>query len=393
MKSYLKLLLVGLLAASAVYGCKNKNKARQYEPAKAGERGSTCVAKNDCDADYSCIQGLCQPVDFDVNTTTKECFRVECEEQADCCGTKLLTAPARCREQATLCTPTLPGCSQGDFCTSDASCTGGGVCAGGFRSCGYTGLSCSDALPCEANFCDVPGGLGGGVQGTCSLSFQVCDGDEDCFSNACGSGSCDCTNPEQDLTNPICTDEECENVCTKVCMNELCVEDTACEDDIECFGTRDMCDAGACVECKVTADCDDELDEEDDLDECREGTCVTPCEYDTECPFFNVCEEGSCVYIGCQSNNECILLGGTGGTDDPRMATCQKGSDGIGTCVTPCEVDAHCPASHVCQAGACNYVGCTNNIDCKSILGLHGEMTGPDKDWITQAVCREPVLP
>lgn len=379
------------MAASSTYGCKNKN-PRKVAPAKAGERGSTCLAKNDCGKDYSCITGICQPVDFDVKVTMKECHLVHCAEQKDCCGTKQLMAPPRCREQVVKCSPALPGCSQGTFCSSAADCTGGGAC-GGFRTCAYTGVSCSDTAACVPNTCEGQGGLGGTAPGTCSLSFQTCLSDLDCFANTCGSGTCDCTNPDYAPTDPICTDEECANVCTKVCTNELCVEDTSCEDDIECFGVRDMCDAGACVECKVNADCDDDLDDEDDLDECREGTCITPCTYDTECGPFNECQEGSCIYVGCRSNNECILLGGSGGTDDPRLSTCKIDTLGFGTCVTECEVDTHCPTSHVCRSGACTYIGCDKDSDCKSILGIHYEMTGPDKDWIARAECRAPTTP
>lgn len=394
MKIYLKLLLAGLLVFSLALGCKKKEKeAQRIAPDQAGERGTSCQAKNDCGSGLSCINGICNFASFDVDSTQKECYRVDCATTADCCGDKPIEAPTKCRTRDNFCNPSLVGCEAFGSCTSAADCNGGS-CAG--LDCSYTGLNCYDNDDCEQDECVLPSvGLGGSGVGYCSLSFDSCTSNDDCFqTNTCtGFGNCSCANPEYDPSEPICSDPDCDSVCTKVCENELCVDDTSCEVDTDCVGTgiRTLCEAGECVECLVDTDCNSTLDDEDDLDVCRAGLCVTPCKGNSECPMFSECQEGECTYVGCKSARECILANVSTDSGDPRLAFCDV-EDGIGTCKIECEIDAHCALDEICDGGACEYIGCDNNDECKTILGLHNWESSTDFPWVPEGVCREPVV-
>lgn len=206
MKLYFKLLLAAPFAIAVAIGCKSE--PQKIAPAEAGERGTSCEAKNDCGADYSCIGGVCQPANFDINSTMKECYRVECAEAADCCGDKPLDAPAKCRAVDLICSPTVAGCSTGDSCSNPDSCNGG-TCTG--LSCSSTFGSCLDTGDCEQDECIFTNiGLGGAAMGECRLSFTTCMSDAQCnTSNTCGGlGSCDCYNPNYNPADRSPAEEE-----------------------------------------------------------------------------------------------------------------------------------------------------------------------------------------
>lgn len=397
MKLYLKFLLAALLVFSLAMGCKKKVKTQTVAPAAAGERGTSCQAKNDCGPNLSCITGVCQPADFDLSSTGKECYRVECEETEDCCGDKPLNAPTKCRRRSQVCTPTVAGCPTGTTCTDTAAC-GGGTCAGLY--CSSTFLSCATTDNCEQDECDFGLiGAGGAGTGTCTLSGLTCTSNAQCtLTNQCtGTGICNCNNPNYDPLDPICTDADCDNICERVCQNELCVLDTSCELDTDCPPTTPLCEmtaqgSMACVECASDTDCQTVADLEDDADECRQGFCVTPCKGDAECPALHACDAGTCTYVGCRTNRECILARLAVEPGDPRLSRCDI-ENGIGTCKIECEIDAHCQLDQICVGGACEYIGCSSNDECKSILNLHNLVSSTDRPWIPEGECRDVTVP
>ncbi len=390
MKLHLKLLLGGLFALGLAIGCSSD--PQKVAPASAGERGTSCQAKNDCGADYSCISGVCQPANFDIDSTTKECYRVECAETADCCGDKPLDPPTKCRAAEAICSSSIPGCFGGDSCTTNDDCNGG-TCGG--LSCSSTFNSCVSIDDCPQDECIFPNiGLGGATLGQCRLSLSSCTSDANCnAANTCsGFGDCNCTNLNFNPSDPLCSDPDCEDVCTKTCENELCVEDNSCETDSECVvGNRRVCEDSECVECVLDEDCDSSLDDDDDFDVCRAGTCVTPCKGDSECGLFQACDEGECMYVGCKSDRECILSGIASGNGDPRLAKCVDES-GVGVCKIKCEIDAHCALDETCDDGACKYIGCQDDAECKTILGLHSWMSDSDRPWVPVGECRAAVV-
>jgi hypothetical protein len=65
--------------------------------------------------------------------------------------------------------------------------------------------------------------------------------------------------------------------------------------------------------------------------------------------------------------------------------------DGRGTCVFPCELDAQCAPTEVCLEGVCEYLGCETDGECKTIAGLHNvPAPTPERPWTTTVACRAP---
>ena len=296
----------------------------------------------------------------------------------DCCGDLPREAPDKCNNRISVClTPTLADCTPG-ACESDSDC-GDGVCAPG--SCSASGEACETDGDCPVDEC---------VGTSCTVSGAYCSESYPCplTADTCGYRSCDCSNPDYDYTDPICSDPDCEDVCTLRCDNELCVPDTSCEEDVDCIGSiSDICEEGRCVECVDNDDCD-----EDDDEECVNNFCEKPCTENEECPLFHACDDGECVERGCGSNTECILAASrTGSAEDPRLFEClpTSGDDDTRICKLPCENDSGCASFEVCDDGFCVFIGCNTNEECRAYLGIENEETDESKPYITKAVCRD----
>ncbi|HEU5074035.1 MAG TPA: hypothetical protein VFU02_07675, partial [Polyangiaceae bacterium] len=339
-------------------------------------RGETCEARNDCSGGLACVNGTCSKNDFDISISAKHCDRVECEDDKDCCGDRPREAPAKCANRNSIClTPTLGDCTTFS-CTADSEC-GSGVCPPGTCSLGG---SCETDADCEPDVC---------VGSACSISNVYCITDADCYGElSCGGYRvCNCANPDFNPSDPICTDPECEDVCTLRCDSELCVPDTSCESDDDCIGSvNDICEDGRCVECVENDDCS-EAEEE-----CVNNVCEKPCTENEECPLFHACEDGECIERGCGSDNECILAASRAGSaEDPRLFQCLAagGNSDTHICKLPCENDAGCASSEVCDDGFCVFIGCKTDEECRAYFGIEEEETDDAKPYITKALCRE----
>lgn len=352
---------------------------------RRGERGSSCNSTSDCADDLSCVltrdcpagvacsNKSCQPSNFDVVGTGKSCHVSDCKTTADCCGDMPQSAPAKCANRDSICSkPTITGCTA-IRCATSAEC-GQGTCGG---KCSLDLKSCLTTADCALNTCDTTA-----EPDLCSLSGTDCTSFI-CSTNTCSLPICNCQNPEYDPTNPICTDEDCEDICGFACEEERCVVDDGCTSDTECALTRPFCSAGECAECRTSEDCEDEA--------CIEGNCGPRCEVDTQCAVFEACQAGECVFVGCRSDRECVLQAASGkaaASQDPRLAKCSIVNN-QGTCVFPCEIDAQCAPSEVCLEGTCKYIGCETDGECKTIAGLHNlPVPTPERPWTTTAVCR-----
>jgi hypothetical protein len=392
--------LIGLTIVALAFvfvGC-DSDKAQKIQPETRGKRNELCQARNDCEDGLACLNGVCSKNQFGLEVSAKQCDRIECEEDTDCCGDRPMTAPAKCKDRATVCTPQLPGCvNDGNVCTSDATCTGGGSCPMGTCSSGVG--ACATSTEC----------LDRCVDGTCRVSGAVCtpaDESTTCtlyFSNySCSTRFCSCANPAYEPGNPICTDPACDPsaVCTLRCDEERCVQDNSCEEDTDCNAAAPMCDDGRCVQCLKASDCD-----EDENEECEAGFCKKPCEVNEECPVFSECQDGDCVYVGCKEDKDCILAAnrnigdGTGGTqalainggDDPRLYRCRPSEveENVSVCLIPCENDGSCGQFQSCQEGFCKFIGCENDEQCRAYLGIANQMQTEERPFVPKAVCRE----
>jgi len=393
MNVFSKLTMIAGVALATSIAC---NKPKEVTPARQGDRGDNCQAKNDCKSGLSCISSTCQPVAYDFKPSGKECLRFECEDIKDCCGDKPTDLPEKCVGKESVCNqPSVAECPGYVTCSDDSECGEGQCDKATSQTCSVTLGTCTSDENCYAETCEiseVSDGYGGLYQvGTCTLSSGSCDADEDClyFGDVCGdeeeaaTGYCDCANPEYDPTADICSDTDCEEVCGLVCTDNLCIEDDSCEKDEECPGDTPFCDDGECVECTDDDECDEEIEEE-----CRAGSCERPCQFDQECPDLNACESGACVYVGCTTNADCLFALARSDSD-ARQAECVQ-EEGIGHCRFPCDNDAQCFETEICDSGLCTDIGCQTDAQCDSLLGLQGQEISESRPYVTQGRCVAP---
>jgi hypothetical protein len=398
LRTFLGATLVAL--AFVFVGC-STDKAQKVEPETRGKRGERCMARNDCDSGLACLNGVCAKNEFAIDVSAKQCDRIECTEDVDCCGDRPTKAPAKCKNRDVKCDPEnqlLPGCVQ-TSCAATGACGGGGVCTPG--TCNIVGGACMAASDC-LDTC--------AATGFCTKSTTTaCELDTDCLyytyntQAACNNRTCNCQNPEYDPFDPICTDEDCDPsaVCLLRCQDELCLKDNSCETATDCLAIGlPICDDGRCVQCTEDAECD-----EDENETCENGQCQKPCEHDEECGLFEACNAGECVYVGCNDDKECILaaargLEGVGGSngggissggDDPRLFKClpSEADATINTCKIPCENDGSCGQFQVCDKGYCKFIGCDTDEQCRAYLGIANQQTSETKPYVATAVCRE----
>src|SRR6478609_2369336 len=357
---------------------------------RKGERGSSCDSTIDCEDDLTCIvtsacpagvacaNKTCQPSNFNLTGTGKSCQVSDCKAKIDCCGDKPLQAPAKCADRKLICgSPTLAGCTTTSCTSATADICGKGACSG---RCSYDSLFCRENADCAANTCDP-------LTGLCKMTGGSCSSDLPCptVDNTCSLAVqyCDCANKKYKPDSAICADEDCEDVCGLTCKEDRCVVDDSCGSDDDCPETAHFCNAGVCGQCKTSTDCKDEM--------CINGHCGPSCKTDTQCPTFEACQAGECVYVGCRTDRECVLQARTGAaapSQDPRLAKCHIAKD-IGTCVLPCDIDAQCAPTEICHEGICTYIGCETDGECKTIAGLHDlPLPTPDRPWTTTAVCK-----
>lgn len=381
MKRGVLFILAGL--GLAIVGCSSGNTTQKVEPQARGQRGESCQARNDCAAGLACIHNVCSRNDFNIAPKAKMCDKVDCQKDADCCGTQPTSVPAKCQKYDQVCLPEVPGCTSGGSCTSDSDCKGG-TCGSGYCS-NYSSQSCTADSDC-ANTCDT-------TYGQCSLTFNSCTTDADCQQGTCGSRTCSCYNPNYNSSDPICSDPDCTTPpCTYKCESERCVENTSCKTDADCIVPPLLtCNNGQCVECVKNADCNQAAGEQ-----CIQGACKKPCTVNEECPLFQKCDtkSGQCVETGCTSDTECILAMSQDqtSTSDARLAKCLP-SDADPTkkqCKIPCENDGACSQFEVCVSGYCKFIGCSTDEECRAYFGLADQVPTDTHPWVTRAVCRAP---
>jgi hypothetical protein len=330
MKNYFTVCAVTCLLA-LVTACGSDT--QKTAPASQGLRGESCQAKNDCKGDLACVNNTCTQNDFNIAVGAKQCVNVECSAAADCCE----PAPANCDQIDTICEQyTEPGCYSSYLdCTVDADCT-------------QAGETCDPSL-----------------------------------------GSCSCTeNPDYDPSNTLCFDSSLCAPCAYACQNEQCV--SACTDDIDCgSGT---CDGGSCVQCKVASDCTSmgydgyKCMAGACLAPCKKNeecplfnSCNTT---SGECEYVGCTSDHECqiAYQGTDNQD------GRGATCETNSRAKDAGQPAK-VCQLSCTADAECGRFDVCSNGSCVFIGCESDDECRAYLGLYPQtQTGTSNPGT--AVCR-----
>lgn len=219
-----------------------------------------------CDDGNSCTADLCSPSEGCQHQPLAGAF---CDDGIAC------TEQDRCvagQGGGMVCAGTVPGCDDGNPCTTDT-----GVVAGGLCSCrhdvlndsccsGGSPVSCDDGNSCTADACDS-------ATGACRHDLLSCDDANPCTEDTCDPNT-GCISRSAPREGQVCDDL---NSCTG---NDVCADGT-------CRGTM-RADGEACDDANVcTSD-----------DRCFTGHCVGfGVEGGTPCDDGNSCTAGdSCVY-------------------------------------------------------------------------------------------------
>jgi hypothetical protein len=239
------------------------------EPHVLGERGESCRARNDCAEGLSCIAEHCTPDKLSVEVQPKQCVRVQCEKELDCCANFV----------AQLSCPMLK-----------ESCTGGDTAA-----CSTFNGVCVCGLQCNANTC---------------VAVRKCSSDSECGTgNHCQAGKCvECS-----------VDTDC-SVSGQHCVTGACR--AGCERDEQC-PLFSECKSGECVDVGCKSDRACYFATKDVFSRCREGRCESSCTSDAQCPALSACKAERCVFVGCETDTECRALLGLANQPGTDQARCQ----------------------------------------------------------------------
>lgn len=249
----------------------------------------TCSNSGDCQAGLLCINQVCIQNDYPVAATAKECVLVQCSGDEDCCDPDDLPA-----------TPETCASYQAD-CELDATST----------SCLFYDQLCVCQLVCEAE------------SSQCRPKPFVCTSDDDC-----GSRTCDIP-------------------------------------------------SGNCVECQTDDECSSD-------EACIEFQCISGCVDDEDCDLFETCDTDSkrCEHTGCTSDRECILV------LNRADAVCKTEDTTTGhpMCNVPCKENAECGTNNVCEDGECKFLGCETDDECVSYFKARNQIQ-PDPEDSVKARC------
>jgi hypothetical protein len=154
--------------------------------------------------------------------------------------------------------------------------------------------------------------------------------------------------------------------CSLDCVEELCVAAApGCKSNAECTSAQTpYCLEGKCRQCDKDSACSG------DRAKCSEGICMAACQRDEQCPALHSCEDGACVDTGCTSDRECafIVKNSRAVCREHKCASpCSADEECMGT--------AERRGLEVCEAGTCVFVGCENDRECRALLGLENLQT------------------
>lgn len=202
-----------------------------------------------------CVRDVCVPDVASIPATTRSCYRIECEADADCC-TDFVPDPG-CADYDAACQANPNDCLAFDsFCRCNRACSD--------ARCEDTTPECivdSHCLYFDRRLCEAKHCVECRAPADCADSTDLCE-----------DGAC----------VPRCTaDAECDLL--QSCVDGRCT-DTGCTTDRECIfllgSSSAVCDSGECVAgCDSNAECD--------------------------AAAFETCRAGRCEFVGCENDAEC----------------------------------------------------------------------------------------
>ncbi len=324
------------------------------EPSVVGLAGETCRSRNDCAKGLVCIDRVCGKPGAGDDGGADAGAADAALDGAD--GGSETGADAQ-----------LDSGDAGDGGDAEAGTDAGDAQPDAVPPrLGLHGWTCDDTRPCEPQFTCAHGKCSGSENGLtptdrscelieCTEPADCCDVPEGCPTlleqcNATGNAYyCDAYNA-QCLCDPA--DWECNNEICKFAAT--CTVPGDCKAPLKCAG-------GTCVECEDSDECSFGYG-------CISGECVFQCTIDEQCDNFHECRSGDCVRVGCAADSECRALF----SNDPNAACIDS------TCRSSCVRDTDCNGwnqrTNVCFEGYCHPVGCETDQECR--IRLSSELTG-----------------
>jgi hypothetical protein len=195
-----------------------------------------------------------------------------------------------------------------------------------------------------------------------------CASRDDCCASFTPNENCD-TYRENCETDPIFCNTYvnlCE--CNLDCVDELCMASSpGCSVSAECTSQQTpFCVDGACRQCEGDANCPGEGSQ------CVSGVCMSPCVIDENCPALHACEDGECVEVGCRSDRECVFLQRDAMAvcrDGECYVPCETDTNCAGGRFMMDSDPAQ--SFQICEDGRCRFVGCESDAECRAYLGLN----------------------
>ena len=241
-------------------------------------RGESCQGTNDCEAKLSCVMGSCRENGIGLEHLPKACHRVECASKQDCCAA--FTPNDKCE-------------------TYKANCAMDPIFCNTYRS--------------------------------------LCECSQDCVEELCVAAQPGCM-----------SDRECTSAQTPFCMEGKCRQ---CNKDSACPGSNAKCAA---------------------------GVCMSPCTDDANCPLLYSCQSNACVQTGCGSDRECAFITKNPSAvcrDKKCQSPCAVDADCAGSAAAMTSASAAAVSSgfEICDQGECKFVGCETDTECRALLNVAGE--------------------
>lgn len=308
MRAALCLLVSIAFASLAFSGCKDTPNYPEYR----GERGESCESRNDCKKGLACLSNTCVVHEVPFSATASECVVIECTASSDCCPEKPDFLELDCsKDREALQT-------EYDTCVNEE-------CDGNTWAC----------APCEEELARLN-------------SF-----DRNLFNAYCAC-------------NKTCDDNRCEDVPVEP---EPPVDECEDQDDgTLCSWGSGVCHDGQCVSCSTDQHCQERNLHGDPMSwSCNaDNFCEQACYNDSNCGKYHACEDGTCVETdGCTSDRECAF-----NTRDT-TAFCNKDTGKCEReCATSYDcnyglTDGEWEA-YTCDEGICVFVGCESDEECQA---------------------------
>ncbi len=89
---------------------------------------------------------------------------------------------------------------------------------------------------------------------------------------------------------------------------------------------------------------------------------ATPCDTALDCPSYQVCQSGQCVFDDCQSDDDC----GEGTCKLLASSKVSGGAEGRRVCTVDCSIDDQC-FSQQCLNGPCRFCDAGSCLECRTV--------------------------